>query len=74
VNAYYIRKLNQAYFAFHSSYAYSPSSIDPIGSQVKTLRKMSVSPAQFLATASRLSSRQDLEKLVRVYIESPLER
>jgi len=74
VNGYYIRKLNQAYFAFHSSYAYSPSSIDPIGSQVKTLRKMSVSPAQFLATASRLSSRQDLEKLVRVYIESPLER
>ena len=30
-NGYYIRKLNQAYFAFHGSYADTAGSIDPIG-------------------------------------------
>jgi len=30
-NGYYIRKLNQAYFAFHGNYADSPTSVNPIG-------------------------------------------
>jgi hypothetical protein len=34
---YYIRKLNQAYFAFHGAYADEPTSVDPIGVEMKEL-------------------------------------
>ncbi|MBN1191508.1 MAG: hypothetical protein JXA46_17260 [Dehalococcoidales bacterium] len=59
-NGYYIRKLNQAYFAFHGSYAMSPASIDPVGEQVRTLRKNSLSLGNFLKRVSGLQSREDL--------------
>ena len=36
---YYIRKLNQAYFAFHGSYSTSPTSVDPIGEALQRLRQ-----------------------------------
>jgi hypothetical protein len=61
-NGYYLRKLNQAYFAFYGSYAYSATSVDPIGQQVKSLRQDSGSLKQFLEDASGLRSRQDLAK------------
>jgi len=35
---YYIRKLNQAYFAFHGTYADRPTSISPIGVELRALR------------------------------------
>ena len=57
---YYIRKLNQAYFAFHGAYADSPTSIDPIGLEFKQLRSRSASLKDFLNTAAAMSSRQDL--------------
>jgi hypothetical protein len=37
----FLRKLNQAYFAFHGTYADSPSSISPIGPQVAEYRRLS---------------------------------
>ncbi len=37
---YYIRKLNQAYFAFHGTYTDSPTSIDPIGVDMKKMRSV----------------------------------
>jgi hypothetical protein len=61
-NGYYIRKLNQAYFAFYGSYAYSPTSIDPLGEQVKSLRKNSASLSQFLDTVSVIKSREALNE------------
>jgi hypothetical protein len=61
---FYIRKLNQAYFAFHGSYADSPTSIDPIGDDICILRKNSPSIRDFLDTASTLGSRQDLSQAV----------
>jgi hypothetical protein len=63
-NGYYVRKLNQAYFAFYGSYTYSPSSIDPLGEQVKTLRKNSSSLKEFMEQVSGLKSRQDLNSVL----------
>lgn len=57
---YHIRKLNQAYFAFHGTYADSPTSISPIGPEVKKLREQSSSIKDFLDKASLITSRQNL--------------
>lgn len=57
---YYIRKLNQAYFAFHGSYATAPTSVSPIGGQMKELRERSPSLAHFLRTVAQTKSYQDL--------------
>jgi len=57
---YYIRKLNQAYFAFHGTYADKPTSISPIGQELKQLRSQSASLKDFLDTVAGMTSRQDL--------------
>jgi hypothetical protein len=57
---YLIRKLNQAYFAFHGTYADRPTSISPIGRELKELRAQSSSLKDFLETVSSITSRQDL--------------
>ena len=57
---YYIRKLNQAYFAFHGAYADRPTSIDPIGVELRELRSKSVSLEDFLETVSGMTSHQEL--------------
>ncbi len=57
---YYIRKLNQAYFAFHGSYATAPTSVSPIGGEMKELRGRSPSLAHFLKTVAQMRSYQDL--------------
>jgi uncharacterized protein YdcH (DUF465 family) len=57
---YPIRKLNQAYFAFHGTYADRPTSISPIGVELKQLREQSASLKAFLDTVSAMTSRQDL--------------
>ena len=60
---YDIRKLNQAYFAFHGAYAASPGGAageDPVGPAVRELRASSDSLAVFLRTISRMNSYEDL--------------
>lgn len=57
---YYIRKLNQAYFAFHGTYADEPTSVSPIGVEMRALRKQSASLREFLNKAAAMTSRQDL--------------
>ena len=64
-NGYPLRKLNQAYFAFHGSYATSGASISPIGSYVEELRKCSKSVSEFLDVASGFG---DYESFV-TYVE-----
>jgi hypothetical protein len=59
-NGYYIRKLNQAYFAFHGTYADSPTSIDPIGVEMKQLREETGSLKDFLEIVAEMTTRQDL--------------
>jgi hypothetical protein len=62
---YYIRKLNQAYFAFYGTYADEPTSVSPIGVELKELRSRSVSLRDFLNQAARMTSRQDLQASVQ---------
>jgi hypothetical protein len=63
-NGYYIRKLNQAYFAFYGTYADSPTSVSPIGAGFRTLRDRSASLKDFLEAASRLTSPEDLNEIL----------
>jgi hypothetical protein len=62
-NGYYIRKLNQAYFAFNDMYADSPASVNPIGDEMALLRKESASLSNFLARVSRMTSRAELTRV-----------
>ena len=64
-NGYKIRKLNQAYFAFHGAYADTPTSISPIGVELEELRKRSNSLKDFLETAAAMTSRQDLAESIK---------
>ncbi len=57
---YYIRKLNQAYFAFHGTYADSPTSVDPIGTEMRKIRAESSSVKEFLADISVMTSLKEL--------------
>ncbi|BBB49456.1 hypothetical protein [Pelolinea submarina] len=65
-----IRKLNQAYFAFHGAYAdqeYSAAGEDPVGSAVRSLRARSSSLADFIKKMSSFSSYDQLSKVVNAY-------
>jgi len=62
---YQIRKLNQAYFAFHGTYADRPTSISPIGVELKKLREQSASLKDFLNTVAAMTSRQDLSDSIK---------
>lgn len=60
-NGYYIRRLNQAYFAFHGAYATTGAAgVNRIGQQVAELRRRSPSLAEFLRTAAQFTDPQDL--------------
>jgi hypothetical protein len=64
-HGYVIRRLNQAYFAFHGAYADSPESAagaDPVGEAVRELWDLSTSPATFLRTMARMNSYDDLRR------------
>ncbi|GAH79323.1 unnamed protein product, partial [marine sediment metagenome] len=61
----YIRKLNQAYFAWHGTYADRPTSISPIGVELKKLRSQSASLKDFLNTVAVMTSRQDLSDSIK---------
>ncbi len=67
---YYIRKLNQAYFAFHGSYAYHPSSVDPVGDQIRLLRDNSLNVKDFLDSAAKIKSQEDLNAMVEKLAEN----
>ncbi len=62
---HYIRKLNQAYFAFHGTYADSPTSISPIGLELKELRSQSASLKDFLNKVAAITSRQELTDSIK---------
>jgi hypothetical protein len=63
-HGYYIRKLNQAYFAFYGTYATSPTSVDPTGPNLELVRKNSSSLKDFLSTVDKFSSILDLNGAV----------
>jgi len=61
---YRIRKLNQAYFAFHGTYADAPGSVTPVGDQLRALRSTATSLSDYLNTAVRIRTQQDLLDLL----------
>ncbi len=66
-HGYLIRKLNQAYFAFHGAYADEPGGAageDPVGAAVRTLREQSDSLSEFIKQISWMSSYEQLQEAV----------
>jgi len=68
-NGYPIRKLNQAYFAFHGAYADIPGGAagvveDPVGAAVRALRAQSLSLAAFVNRISWIWSFEQLQAVV----------
>jgi hypothetical protein len=63
-NGFYIRKINQAYFAFNGLYADTPASSDPIGDKMTALRDLSPSVGEFVHTVSGITSEEDLDRLL----------
>jgi len=63
---YYIRKLNQAYFAFHGAYADEPgaSGADPIGPAVRNLFASVPNLHAFVVQVSRVTTLEGLEALL----------
>ena len=60
-NGHFIRKINQAFFAFHGSYAGSPASglVSPIDGQLRELRSRSDSLEGFVKTVSTFGSHRE---------------
>jgi malate synthase len=69
-NGYQIRKLNQAFFAFHGAYNAEPGGSpaagrDPIGPAVQALRQRSASVGDFLRAIAGVRSLEDVERALR---------
>ena len=60
----FIRRINQAYFAFRGFYATSSGSIDPIGPKMRELLDSAGSPGEFVRLAAALTSEADLDRLL----------
>lgn len=60
-NGYSIRKLNQAYFAFHGAYATGPAASSPIGPKLEQLRSVTPDLRTFLETVRWFTSEADLD-------------
>ncbi|MEX0869984.1 MAG: hypothetical protein WDZ39_00970 [Candidatus Spechtbacterales bacterium] len=66
-HGYYIRKLNQAYFAFHGSYAVNPAYQEAhggIGSKLAELRERSPSLKEFLEISTSIKTLEELEDIL----------
>lgn len=65
-HGYQIRKMNQAYFAFHGAYADEPGAAgaDPVGPAVRELRDRSPDVYAFVNQISRITTLAELESLL----------
>ncbi|MCX8126053.1 MAG: hypothetical protein N3E40_02755 [Dehalococcoidia bacterium] len=63
-NGYYIRKLNQAYFAFYGNYGQNPASVSPVYADLQALRLKTTSLADFLERAASVTSYSELRALI----------
>ena len=61
-HGYSIRKINQAYFAFHGTYATTGGSSSDLGPQLEELRRLSPDLRAFMDTAAGLTGRGQLEQ------------
>ena len=66
-NGYQIRKLNQAYFAFHGAYADEPGGAagnDPVGPAVRALREKSATLFEFINRMAWFTSFDQLQRAI----------
>jgi hypothetical protein len=63
-NGFYIRKINQAYFAFHGLYGDTPASSSPIGPKMLELRLLSPSLGDFVRSVAGITSEEELDRLL----------
>ena len=63
-HGFYLRKLNQAFFAFYGSYAEGPDAIrpDPIGADLRQLRRQSPTLREFMHLVEQMTSYSDLKQ------------
>ncbi|MFC2010783.1 hypothetical protein ACFLUR_00630 [Chloroflexota bacterium] len=61
---YYIRKLNQSYFAFHGTYAFDPASVSPVDEQMEELRDHFVTLGEFVLAVRDLRTHEQLLALL----------
>ena len=64
-NGIFIRKINQAFFAFHGSYATGAASVSPIGDQLEELRGQVQTLEEFLKTVGEFDQVEDLADYLR---------
>jgi hypothetical protein len=62
-NGYHIRKLNQAYFAFHGIYGDDPGTVSPVYQDMLRLRRGYTSLAGFINDASAMTCYAQLQEL-----------
>jgi hypothetical protein len=66
-NGFFIRRLNQAYFAFYGAYADTPggpAGQDPVGPAVRALRSRSASLSEFVDKIAWMTSFEQLQQAV----------
>ena len=63
-NGHNIRKINQAYFAFHGLYADGPSSTSPLARQIWELRQQSTDAGQLVKTLQTISNYEEFLTLL----------
>jgi len=63
-NGFYIRKINQAYFAFHGLYGDTPASSSPIGPKMLALRRLNPSLGDFIQSVADITSEEELDRLL----------
>ncbi len=66
-----IRKLNQAYFAFHGTYAVSPASSSPVAGQLEQVRAQAPDIGGFIRTVARFGSYAKLLDYVEEHEAAP---
>ena len=64
LRGYYVRKLNQAYFAFRGRYGDSPASVSPIGERMRELRSYAADVGEFINWVSEVSTPDEFDALV----------
>lgn len=67
-NGVYIRKLNQAYFAFNGSYGDSSASTSPVGKEIADLRATTPSVGAFVKAVAEVSNYEEFQALIQKHI------
>jgi hypothetical protein len=63
-NGFYIRKINQAYFAFNGLYGDTPASSSAVGPKMLALQRLSPSLGDFIRSVAEITSEEELDRLL----------